>query len=223
MIQLMLRLFVLLLVLLNGAYFAWSQGYLQRVGLAPEKQSEPERLTKQIKPEALQLISPEELKIRLAPPPVGLRASECLQAGLFSQVQAEVLRSTLTANPAVGVWTLDAASDPARWIVYMGKYPNADELAKKRAQLSALSLAIEPLLSPDLGLGLSLGHYPSQAAATAALEGLSKRGVRTARVVMERSEVRGLMLRLKTTDTTVQAQLDVLQPALAGKALVTCP
>jgi hypothetical protein len=219
----MLRLFVLLLLLLNGAYFAWSQGYLQRVGLAPEKQSEPERLTQQIKPEALQFISPEELKIRLAPPPVGLRASECLQAGLFSQVQAEVLRSTLTANPAVGVWTLDAASDPARWIVFMGKYASADELAKKRAQLSALSLTIEPLLGPELGLGLSLGHYPSQAAATAALEGLSKRGVRTAHVVMERPEVRGLMLRLTTTDTTVQAQLDALQPALAGKALVTCP
>ena len=223
MIQLMLRLFVLLLVLLNGAYFAWSQGYLQRVGLAPEKQTEPERLSKQIKPEALQLLSPGELKERLAPPLVGLRASECLQAGLFSQAQAEVLRSTLAANPGVGNWTLDAASDPARWIVYMGKYASADDLAKKRAQLSALNLTIEPLLNSELGLGLSLGHYPSQAAATAALEGLNKRGVRTARVVMERPEIRGLMFKLNTSDVTVQAQLDLLQPALAGKSLGACP
>jgi len=219
----MLRLLVLLLVLLNGAYLAWSNGLLQSVGLAPEKQSEPERLSKQIKPEALQLLSPDELKERLAPPLVGLRASECLQAGLFSQAQAEVLRSTLAANPGVGAWTLDAASDPARWIVYMGKYASSDDLAKKRAQLSALSLTIEPLLNPELGLGLSLGHYPSQAAATAALEGLNKRGVRTARVVLERPEVRGLMLKLNTSDVTVQAQLDLLQPALAGKALVACP
>lgn len=223
MIQLMLRLFVLLLLLLNGVYFAWSHGLLQSVGLAPEKQTEPERLLTQIKPTALQLLKPEELKQLLAPPPVGLRASECLQAGLFSQAQAEVLRSTLAANPEVGLWTLEAASEPERWIVFMGRYATAQELAKKRAQLSTLSLTMEPLLDPALDLGLSLGHYPSQAAATAALEGLNKRGVRTARVVMERAEFRGLMLKLKTTDATLQAQLDSLQPALAGKALGACP
>ncbi len=223
MIQLMLRLFVLLLISLNGAYFAWTHGLLQSVGLAPEKQTEPERLLKQIKPGALQLLKPEELKRLLAPPPVGLRASECLQAGLFSQAQAEVLRSTLTANPEVGTWTLETASETARWIVFMGRYATAEDLAKKRAQLSALGLPVEPLLNPELGLGLSLGHYPSQTDANGALEGLNKRGVRTARVVMERPEIRGLMLKLKTTDATVQAQLDLLQPALAGKALGTCP
>ena len=31
----MLRFFVLLLVLANGGYFAWSQGYLAGVGFAP--------------------------------------------------------------------------------------------------------------------------------------------------------------------------------------------
>ena len=222
MIQLMLRLFVLLLVLANGAYFAWSHGLLQRVGFAPEQQTEPERLSKQIKAGALQLLTPEELK-QLLTPPVGLRASECLQAGLFSLAQAEGLRSALTASPEVGAWTLEAASEPARWIVFMGRYATAEDLARKRTQLSALGLTVEPLLNPELGLGLSLGHYPSQAAASVALEGFFKRGVRTARVMLERAEIRGLMLKLNTTPSTVQAQLDTLQPALAGKALVACP
>jgi hypothetical protein len=219
----MLKLFVLILALMNGAYFAWSQGLLQSLGLAPEKQTEPERLTKQIKPEALLLLTPDELKQLLAPPLVGLRASECLQAGLFSVAQGEVLRGTLTANPGVGTWTLEAATEPARWIVYMGKYANADELAKKQMQLTALSLRVEPLANPDLGLGLSLGHYPTAAEAGVALEGFSKRGVRTARVVLERAEIRGLMLKISTTEVTVQAHLDALQPSLAGKALAACP
>jgi hypothetical protein len=96
-------------------------------------------------------------------------------------------------------------------------------LARKRTQLSALGLPVEPVLNPELGLGLSLGHYPSQAAANVALEGFFKRGVRTARVLLERAEVRGLVLKLNTTPSTMQTQLDALQPAMAGKALVACP
>ncbi len=55
----MLRTLVLLLLLLNGAYFAWSQGWLRFYGLSPAQQSEPQRLQQQIRPEALQLISPQ--------------------------------------------------------------------------------------------------------------------------------------------------------------------
>jgi hypothetical protein len=219
----MLRLVVLILVLMNGAYFAWTQGLLQSAAFAPEKQTEPERLTQQIKPGALKLLTDDELKQLLAPPLVGLRASECLQAGLFSVAQGEVLRSTLTANPEVGPWTLEAATEPARWIVFMGPYATADDLARKRAQLTALGLTVEPLINPELGLGWSLGRFPSQAAASGALEGFGKRGVRTARVVLERAEIRGLMLKINTTEVTVQAQLDALQPALASKALAACP
>jgi hypothetical protein len=118
---------------------------------------------------------------------------------------------------------LEAASEPARCDVFMGRYATAEDLARKRTQLSALGLTVEPLLSPELGIALSLGHYPSQAAANSALEGFYKRGVRTARVLLERAEVRGLMLKLNTTPSTVQTQLDGLQSALAGKVLVPCP
>jgi hypothetical protein len=218
----MWRYLVLFLVLLNGAYYLWSQGQLQVIGLAPERQTEPERLAQQIKPSALRLLSPDEFKRLTSPPPVGLRASECLQAGLFNQAQAEALRSSLTGNPGVGTWTLDAATTQARWIVYMGKYANADELVKKKTQLAAMSLKVESLVNQDLEIGLSLGNYPSQAEAVTALEGLNKRGVRTARVVLERAALPGWVLQLKTGETTLQAQLDALKPALAGKPLTPC-
>lgn len=216
-----LRLFVLLLVVLNGTYFAWSQGLLQRVGFAPTTQTEPERLSKQIKPEALKLLTPEELKPLLTPP-VGLRASECLQAGLFSLAQGEVLRGALTANPEVGTWVLEVATEPARWIIFMGRYATTTDLARKKAQLNALGLSVESLINPQLGLGWSLGHYPSQAAASRALDGFYRRGVRTARVLQERAEIRGVVLKLNTTPFTVQAQLDALQPALGNKPLIPC-
>lgn len=49
----MLRLLVLLLVLLNAAYYAWSHDMLRAYGLGPLRQAEPQRLQQQIRPEAL--------------------------------------------------------------------------------------------------------------------------------------------------------------------------
>jgi hypothetical protein len=44
-------------LLANAAYFAWTQGYLAPLGLAPVEQSEPQRLQSQIRPEALRLLN----------------------------------------------------------------------------------------------------------------------------------------------------------------------
>lgn len=49
----MLRSLVLLLVLLNTVYYAWSQQMLQAYGFAPSQQGEPDRLRQQIRPEML--------------------------------------------------------------------------------------------------------------------------------------------------------------------------
>ena len=61
----MLRLLVVLLLLVNGAYFLWTQGHLAALGLAPVNPSEPQHLAQQIKPEALTLMTADESK-RLA-------------------------------------------------------------------------------------------------------------------------------------------------------------
>jgi hypothetical protein len=52
----MLKLLILLL-LANGAYYAWSHGALAQLGLAPTHQAEPERLKQQVQPE-LMLVTP---------------------------------------------------------------------------------------------------------------------------------------------------------------------
>lgn len=57
----MLRLFVLVLLLLNGTYLAWSQGLLVGLGFVPVQQAEPQRLGQQIKPQAVRLLSAQEV------------------------------------------------------------------------------------------------------------------------------------------------------------------
>jgi hypothetical protein len=223
----MLRLLVLALVLANGVYFAWSQGLLRELGFAPVNQSEPQRLAQQLRPESLRVLKPEEVRRLDAAPPTPTPASpvnppECLQAGLFDASQADALRGKLSASLPLGAWQIEPVVEPARWIVYMGKYPTAQALAKKRSELASLNLKFEPLTNPSLEFGVSLGLHQTQAAANTALANLNRRGVRTARVVQERAEVRGSLLKIPAADDAVKARLEEFKTALAGKPLRPC-
>ena len=218
----MLRLLVLLLLLLNGMYFAWSQGLLRPYGFAPAQQTEPQRVARQIRPEAVRILSADEARrAELAAPTAG-KSGECLQAGLFNDLQAVVLRQAAQTSLAPGSWLLEAVVEPARWIVYMGKYPDAQTLAKKRAELTSPNLRFEPLNNPALDFGLSLGGFDSEERARTELAALSQRGLRTATVVLQRPEARGNLFKLPVLDQALLPRLDELKTALAGKPLRAC-
>ena len=125
----MLRLIVLLLLLANGAYFAWAQGLLAAWGVAPVQQSEPQRLAQQIRPEALKILPADEAR-RVEVAAAAPKPAECLQAGPFEDSQVGPLRASLGALPP-NSWSLEPTVEPARWIVYMGKYPNVEAVNKK--------------------------------------------------------------------------------------------
>ena len=211
----MLRVFVLLLLLLNGVFYAWAQGWLLAYGLGSSPQREPHRLAQQIRPEAIALISEQEAIAQSA-------STVCLQSGVLDAARGEALRPMLEASLPASAWVLDQVATPERWIIYMGPYANAAELAKKRTQLATLRLTFEPLRNPALAPGLSLGAFASQAQANAALEALALRGVRTARVVQEMPAGQGYRLRLPAVDDTLQKQLPPVRVALAGQALLPC-
>ncbi|HXD42691.1 MAG TPA: hypothetical protein VN649_19145 [Ramlibacter sp.] len=108
----MLRLTVLLLVLANAAYFAWSQGLLAPWGIAPAQQSEPQRLEHQIRPQAVRILGGEEAgRLELAAAS-GSRMPECLQAGLFDERELPGLKQVLERWPA-GSWLLEPGVEPA--------------------------------------------------------------------------------------------------------------
>jgi hypothetical protein len=236
----MLRALVLLLTLANVGYWAWSQGLLASYGWAPASASEPQRLQQQLRPEALQLLdsdvaapaeAPRSAASGPAPAPAPVlgptsestaTATECLQAGLFTDAQAQALRMGLQSLPA-GSWALERKVTPGRWIVYMGPYASDDLLTKKRDELRRLGVRLEPLVNPALAPGLSLGHFNTRPEAEAELGRVAQRGVRTARVVAERPETSGQRLTLTAVDAPLRAQLDTLKPQLAGKALQACP
>lgn len=221
----MLRALILVLVLANTAYFAWSQGLLRAWGLAPAPQSEPQRVVQQIQPESLRLVAaasaPHGTVPTPAPAPVA--ATQCVVAGPFEDAQSLApLEDALRTSLPTTVWTLERLDEPARWIVYMGRYTDPETLRKKRAELTALKLPVEAVRSAALAPGLVLGAFNTEAAAVSALERLVSKGVRTARVVREYAAGQRQLLRLPTLDPALRPQLDTLAPLLAGQPFRPC-
>jgi hypothetical protein len=225
----LLRTTALALLFANCAYFAWSQGLLAPLGLAPESAREPQRLEQQIRPEVLRVAPAASEPTPTAPVPPEAPASQpeasapaaaCLQAGPLDNAQAESLRRALAAGGVpTTAWTLEPIAPPDRWIVYMGRYTDADALEKKRAELRALRVDTAPVTQAALAPGLSLGVFSTQESANEHLAQLTRRGVRTARVVTEHREPNSARLRLPAADAALREQV---QGLLAGRPLAPC-
>lgn len=217
----MLRLIVLLLLLANAVFYAWSQGLLQPWGVAPAQQAEPQRLQQQIRPEAVQVLPADELRrveTQVAQAP---RPAECLATPLLDDAQVAALRGALQGWPA-GSWSFEPVAEPARWIVYMGPYAGVEQVARKRAELRQRGISFEALANPQLEPGLSLGSFTTEAAAEQRLGTVADRGVRTARVVQERPEQRGQRLLLPAVDDSLRPRLAELNAALGTRTLRPC-
>lgn len=218
----MLRPLALIMLLANGLYFAWSGGMLAGYGFAPAQQGEPQRLTQQVAPEALRVLSAAEFQSVEEQVKQDLAPKECLMAGPFDATQGAALRTVLTQTLPNGSWTLDETPITARWIVYMGKYAGSDVLAKKRAEVTAMNLKIESLVNPTLEPGFSLGAFETKADADAALTRLGGKGLHTARVVQERQAGSAFQLKLPAVGPALTPKLADLRSALGSQALHSC-
>lgn len=217
----MLRLFVLTLVLLNGTYFAWGQGWFLPYGWGPATQREPQRLAQQVRPEALTLRQAGEV-VQAAATLSQTPSTVCLQSAELDVAQATGLRNVLKAALPTDAWDMETLGASSRWLVYMGKYANAADVAKKRTQLAGLGLKFYPLGNSELAPGLSLGSYATQEQADAALEALKLRGVRTARVLEDAPVSATYRLHLRGTSEDLQKLWAGLEAVLPGKPLVSC-
>jgi hypothetical protein len=235
----MLRLIVILLLLANAAYYAWSQGHLAVLGLAPVPQTEPARVAAQIKPEALRVLSNNEARTiegtatttplptqlaqtSAAPIASDAKPTECLQSAVLTEGVASRVRNAASQALPSGSWAMEQIDEPGRWIVYMGKYNDPEVLAKKKSELRQLGVTTEPLQNTKLEPGISLGGFASQALATKEFDSLGKRGVRSAKVVQEVAPAKGPVLRLPAVDEALRGQLEPIKSALGTASLSAC-
>jgi hypothetical protein len=245
----LLRFFVFALLAANGLFYAWSQGHLSAWGLVKPSQSEPHRIAEQIEPERIVVrpanntakapapapasaaatvtatLSPSSSPTTPTPAPASAPTS-CLTAGVFNGPQSNALKQALDTKLPDLRWRFDTSSQPARWIVYMGKYANFDQRDLKKKQLDQINVRYELLTEANLEPGLSLGSHATQAAANQALQQLIKQGVRTARVLQESPEQKGQSLMIPAINDLNRAKLNTvyasLATLLANKPLSAC-
>lgn len=168
-------------------------------------------------------VAPEPLAPTAPAVAAAEQARACWQAGAFTEIQADRLRAALPALglPASG-WQLVESRSSGRWLVYMGRYDNAEQLERKRAELRALNVDFRTVSAPGLAPGLALGTFSTEAAAQQGLQKAVRDGVRTARVAQERAESISFTLRLPSATPDQRDAVATLDDALAGKTLQAC-
>lgn len=150
-------------------------------------------------------------------------ATACWQATGLNENLAPLLRGALNNQPELAErWSLNPTVLPARWIVYLGKFPNAEALQRRRAELREARIDHREVNTPALQPGLALGTYSSEDAARRALADLKRQGTGTARVVQERPESRQFTLLLPSITEAQRRRIASLD-LLGGRPLQPCP
>lgn len=132
----------------------------------------------------------------------------CLEAGPYNTAERSQVETRLRAALTAAVWTVETVERPGSWLLYMGPYPDADLMARKKDELRKLGIAFQDQRTPPtLAPGLALGRFDERKAADAALLRLTDRGVRSARVITLRAPQPGYVLRFAQADAALRAGL----------------
>lgn len=229
----MLRFALLVLLVANAGYLAWSQGWMATLGWTPEAQTEPYRLKQQVRPDVLSVVPTPPAAA--TPPPTAPSASAtepdeeilpettvCLQSESMDEAQSKKLQQVLQQSDLPSTsWEMQSSAISGRWMVYLGKFPNETALEKRRAELRTRKIDYDRV-GGSLEPGLSLGRFSSEDAATRELGQMLNQGVRGARVVQERAPQTLYALRLSHATAAQRSILQRLQPSMGGKALRAC-
>jgi len=217
----MLRALVVLLIVANLGFWAWTQGWLDDVvGVRAGGDREPERLAQQVRPEVVRILTPQAVAAAAS---AAESRQVCLEAGPFDANQIGAAESALASTLPSGTWTRSTVEQPARWIVYMGRYPNRDAMQKKKDELARLRIPADEVSgAPDLEPGLALGRFSDRDGADSALAQFVLRGIHTARVAQLARPSTAHMLRVEHADSELAAKVSGLKLDALGKGFTAC-
>jgi len=229
------------LVVANLLVLGWSLDLLP--GLSRNREREPERVQHQVRPEAVQLITPTAASAALqaaaaqrssnatpgntpasAPGVADSSATVCLEAGPFAAGEVAAAERSLRDLkwPALE-WTAQRSERGGSYIVYQGRFADEAAMIRRREDWRRQQLTVEEVRNaPDLQPGLQFGRYDTRAAADAALVQLAQQGVKVARVVTIKIPVVVTLLRVERADGALAARLTQLTLPPAGSGFRPC-
>ena len=235
-----MRALFLLLVLANVGFFAWS-----RYVSPPDAAADPGPLTRQIEPEKMKVVMPNEI------PPAAPAAAPVPRAPTANAAPASAPAAAPAATPAVlkcmewGSFTLadtpraEKALEPlalgprlaqrrteetAGWWVFIPPQGTRAAAIRKAAELKALGVD-EYFIVQEAGpyrWSVSLGIFRNEDAAQARLAALRTLGVRSAQAAPRELVVPKVWLQVKNVDAPLQARLKDTARTIEGSELREC-
>lgn len=235
-----MRIAFLLLVLANVAFFAWT-----RLIASAGAGADPAPLARQIDPEKLRVVRPEELIRAPAAKPATLAAApsaapspaapapapaplKCVEWGAFAPTEATRAEKAL-APLALGERVAQRRTEEtATWWVFIPPQTgpgNARQAALRKAgELKKLGVQ-EYFIVQEEGpnhWAVSLGVFRSEEAAQARLAALRSLGVRSARVGTRETQVPKVWLQVTAVDAALEARLQQIATQVDGSELRDC-
>jgi hypothetical protein len=212
------RVLLVLLLLANALFFAWTRGWLAP-GFAPPHagEREPERLAAQIRPEAVVVLPGTAGSAAISA--ARAAALACMEAGPLLDADVAAAEAALAAAQLPeGSWQREAAAVPPLWLVFAGRAADPASLRTRAEDLKKLNLEFEIIDAPaDLANGFVLSRHVGKPEADAALAVAAAAGLRGGRVLQLPVPVPQFFLRAQRVDSDQQDKLKALPPEhLAG-------
>jgi len=167
-----IRLFFFLLVFANLLFFAWAKGYFGAV----DENREPQRLAGQLQADKLRVV--RNIQVPAAKKP----DLACRIINGLNLAEAESLKAAMkTGGGEANI--LPPVSAAPRYLVVITDLANKVAAEKKAAELTRFGVTEQNSVELDGGrYEIVLGSFPAEAAARESLQGLVKRGIKSARV-----------------------------------------
>ena len=232
-----MKLLFLLLLLVNVALFAWQQGAFGRF---VESGREPERITRQIEPERIRVLSEKDVQVlrerasqakaastatAVSPPAVPdlSTAQACVEFGDFLGVDVARVETALLGLGLGSRQTARSIEVPGWYMVYVPPYKTRAEADRAAADIAKRGVK-DVLVLPDgpLRLGVSLGSFRDPELAKVHLAAVEKLGIKSARMSEKPTAFNVTRYQLRELDVGASKQLAEIRKEFPAQSIRAC-
>jgi hypothetical protein len=213
-----MRALFFVLVLANLVFFGWEAGY---IGPPAPKLGEPERLTQQITPEKIRLVSANTAQQLETAARV---RNNCVEWGSFPQQDADRVQAALAPLSLGERLSTHKVDEAAQWWVFMPPQGGKTAADRKTDELKRLGVGDYFVVTDDgpNKWAISLGVFRTEDAARSYLAAVSAKGVKTARVGERETRVQKTVFQIRQVDDPLQARLTALRRDFPGVDMHPC-